>query len=99
MYLVVAWQINRLMRLGRGLPELPADLLFEADEWKAPYLLNKRPLPRQVPSLNSLARLIAQVGGFLRRRGDGDLEPRRCGWACATSACSSKECALLGGVY
>ncbi len=35
LYLVVAWRINRLMRLGRSLPELPADLLFEQDEWQA----------------------------------------------------------------
>lgn len=72
LYLVVAWRINRLMRLGRGLPELPADLLFEADEWKAAYLLNKKPLPKAVPSLNSVVRLIAQLGGFLGRRGDGE---------------------------
>ena len=32
LYLVVAWRINRLMRLGRSLPELPAGLLFETDE-------------------------------------------------------------------
>ena len=38
-----------LMRLGRSLPELPADLLFEADEWKAAFVLNKKPPPKQVP--------------------------------------------------
>ena len=32
LYLVVAWRINRLMRLGRSRPELPAGLLFETDE-------------------------------------------------------------------
>lgn len=35
-YMVMTWRINRLMRLGRSLPELPADLLFEKQEWTQP---------------------------------------------------------------
>ncbi|MEO5607997.1 MAG: IS4 family transposase [Polaromonas sp.] len=72
LYLVVAWRVNRLMRLGRSLPELPADLLFEADEWQAAYILNKKPVPKKTPDLNSVVRLIAQLGGFLGRKGDGE---------------------------
>ena len=49
LYMVIAWRINRLMRLGRTLPDLPADLLFEPDEWRAAFLLNKKPVPRQTP--------------------------------------------------
>lgn len=41
-YMVIAWRINRLMRLGRTLPDLPADLLFEPDEWRAAFILNKK---------------------------------------------------------
>ena len=33
-------RINRLMRLGRSLLELPADLMFETDEWQVAYILN-----------------------------------------------------------
>ncbi len=72
LYLVVAWRINRLMRLGRSLPELPADLLFEKDEWKAAYILNKKPVPKTVPQLNAVVRLIARLGGFLCRKADGE---------------------------
>ena len=72
LYLVVAWRINRLMRLGRNLPELPADLLFETDEWQAAYILNKKPVPKTVPQLNAVVRLIARLGGFLCRKGDGE---------------------------
>ena len=42
LYMVIAWRINRLMRLGRTLPDLPADLLFETDEWRAAFILNKK---------------------------------------------------------
>jgi hypothetical protein len=69
---MVAWRINRLMRLGRTLPDLPADLVFEADEWRAAFILNKKPVPKTVPPLNTVLRLIAQRGGFLARRHDGE---------------------------
>lgn len=72
LYLVVAWRINRLMRLGRTLPELPADMLLEVDEWKAAYVLNKKPVPKKTPALQDVIRLIAQLGGFLGRKGDGE---------------------------
>ena len=59
LYMVIAWRINRLMRLGRTLPDLPADLLFEPDEWRAAFILNKKPVPKQTPTLNTVVRLIA----------------------------------------
>jgi hypothetical protein len=72
LYMVIAWRLNRLMRLGRSLPDLEASLLFEPEEWQAAYILNKKKPPKQVPSLNSVIRLIAQLGGFLGRKGDGE---------------------------
>ncbi|MBS0353420.1 MAG: IS4 family transposase [Proteobacteria bacterium] len=72
LYMVIAWRINRLMRLGRSLPDLPADMVFEADEWRAAFILNKKPIPKTVPALNTVLRLIAQRGGFLARRHDGE---------------------------
>nr|WP_244160049.1 IS4 family transposase [Paracidovorax cattleyae] len=71
LYMVVAWRINRLMRLGRSLPQLPAELLFQAEEWQAAFVLNKKKPPKTVPPLNTVVRLIAQLGGFLGRKGDG----------------------------
>jgi Transposase Tn5 dimerisation domain len=72
LYMVIAWRINRLMRLGRTMPDLPADLMFEPDEWRAAFILNKKPVPRQTPTLNTVVRLIAQRGGFLGRKHDGE---------------------------
>jgi len=71
-YLVIAWRINRLMRLGRTVPELDAELVFEPDEWRAAFILNKKPVPRKMPGLNEVIRLIARRGGFLGRKGDGE---------------------------
>ena len=72
LFLVVAWRIARLMRLGRTVPDLDAALLLEPEEWQAAYILAKKPLPTAPPRLNEVLRLIAQLGGFLGRKGDGE---------------------------
>lgn len=72
LFLVVAWRIARLMRLGRILPDLDAALLLETEEWQAAYILANKPLPKQPPRLNEVLRLIAGLGGFLGRKGDGE---------------------------
>lgn len=35
-------------------------------------MLNKKKPPQQVPPLNAVVRLIAQLGGFLGRKSDGE---------------------------
>ncbi|MFN9749200.1 MAG: IS4 family transposase [Burkholderiales bacterium] len=72
MYMLIAWRINRLMRLGRQLPELPAELFFEEIEWQSAFILNRKKPPAKPPSLNTVVRLIAQLGGFLARKHDGE---------------------------
>jgi hypothetical protein len=46
--------------------------LFEPDEWRAVFILDKKPLPKQVPTLNTVVRLIVRRGGFLGRKCDGE---------------------------
>lgn len=71
-FMVVAWRIAHLMRLGRTCPDLDAELLFDREEWQTAYILTKRPIPDVTPRLNEVIRLIAMVGGFLGRKGDGE---------------------------
>lgn len=72
LFMVVAWRIARLMRLGRTCPDLDAALLFERDEWQAAYILNRKKVPKTPPRLNEVVRLVAMLGGFLARKGDGE---------------------------
>lgn len=72
LFMVVAWRIARLMRLGRTCPDLDAALLFDREEWEATFILNKKPVPKTPPRLNEMVRLVAQLGGFLARKGDGE---------------------------
>ena len=71
LYLVVAWRIGHLMRVGRTHPELDASIAFEPDEIRVAYALHgKRPPPK--PKVNQVLRLIAMLGGFIGRKGDGE---------------------------
>ena len=72
LFMVVAWRIARLMRLGRTCHDLDAALLFERDEWQAAYILNRKKVPKTPPRLNEVVRLVAMLGGFLARKGDGE---------------------------
>jgi hypothetical protein len=71
-YMVVAWRLARLVRLGRTHPELEANSLFTDEEWKGAYILAKKPVPKATPTLREVIRQIAMLGGFLGRKGDGE---------------------------
>lgn len=72
LFMVVAWRVSYLMRMGRNCPDLDATLFFDADEIRAAHLLNKMKMPATPPTVNEVVRLIARIGGFLARTGDGE---------------------------
>jgi hypothetical protein len=73
MYMIVAWRIMYLMRMGRTCPDLPAEIVFEPDEIRTVYLLREKEPPKdRLPTINEVLRLVAQIGGFLARKGDGE---------------------------
>ncbi len=72
LFMIVAWRIVRLMRLGRSCPDLDAELFFEPIEWKVAFALLKKKTPTHPPTLNTVIRTIAMLGGFLGRKSDGE---------------------------
>jgi hypothetical protein len=77
LYLVIAWRILHLVTLGRDCPELPCDVAFSAEEWRAAWLVAKRqPPPDAPPRLGEMVRIVAGFGGFLGRKGDGHPGPK-----------------------
>ncbi len=70
---VVAWRVLFLTMLSRELPDMPCDAILEAHEWQALYcFIHKTDTPpQQPPTLVEVTRWIAQLGGFLARKGDG----------------------------
>jgi hypothetical protein len=72
LYMIVAWRILNITMLGRSCPDMPCSSVFEDEEWKAVYIvkLRKQP-PTTPPSLDTMIRMIAGLGGFLNRKSDG----------------------------
>jgi hypothetical protein len=73
-YSVVAWRLLWLTYEARQHPEQPCDVVLEAHEWQALYAtIHRTPLPpAKPPTLHEAVRWIAQLGGFLGRKHDGE---------------------------
>ena len=68
-YMIVAWRIMYLCRLGRQCPDMNCEVVFEPCEWKAVYqVVSNGKLPDTPPTLNEMIRMIASLGGFIIRR-------------------------------
>ena len=72
--MVVAWRIFHLAKLGREVPDVPCTVFFEEFEWKALHThITKTPVPPvEPPTLRQAMRMVATLGGFLGRKGDGE---------------------------
>jgi hypothetical protein len=76
-YMIIAWRVLYLTMLGRECPEMPCDAVFADEEWKAVYLVTQRkPPPAEPPSLDTMVRMVASLGGFLNRKSDGFPGPK-----------------------
>jgi Transposase Tn5 dimerisation domain/Transposase DNA-binding len=75
--MIVAWRVQYLLMLGRECPDLPCDVAFDDDEWKTAYTVVKsQPPPKKPPSLKTMIGLVASLGGYLGRKGDGEPGPK-----------------------
>lgn len=72
-YLIVAWRTLMLCRLGQSFPDLDCETLFDASEWKPIWLaVTGEPLPQESPPLGKMLKFVAQLGGYVNRRGRKD---------------------------
>jgi hypothetical protein len=77
LYLIVAWRVLYLTRLGRTVPDLSCEVAFSPQEWQAAYLVSKRQKPpSEPPRLQEIITLIAGLGGYLARKRDGPPGPK-----------------------
>ena len=73
--LVVAWRLFHLAKLGRETPDVPCTVFFEEHEWRALVTFHDRvPVAPDAPppTLRDATRMVAQLGGFLGRKSDGE---------------------------
>jgi hypothetical protein len=72
--LVVAWRILALCKAARELPDDPISDWLPAAQWQAlwGYVHQQTTVPKSSPTVRQAVRWIAQMGGFLGRKSDGE---------------------------
>lgn len=77
LYMVVAWRVLYVMRLGRDCPNLPVDAVFEPDEWQSLWVIcHGEEALKTKPTLGEFVAKVAEFGGFLSRKADGHPGPQ-----------------------
>src|SRR5688572_27628224 len=71
---VVAWRLFWLTHINRQNPDASCRTILAEHEWQALYCrINKTTeLPKKPPTVGQAVRWIAQLGGFLGRKSDGE---------------------------
>ena len=69
--MVVAWRVFWLTKQSRETPDLPCDHILTEDEWKVLAVYKTGKIPDKPPTLFWAILVIAGLGGFLGRKGDG----------------------------
>lgn len=74
LYCIVAWRLLWLTYCSRTRGDRPCTVAFLEDEWHVLWYYFRRqdPLPEQPPALRDATRWLAQLGGFMARKGDGE---------------------------
>jgi hypothetical protein len=72
--LVVAWRILALCKAARELPDDPISDWLPAAQWQTLwcYVHQRTTVPKHSPPVRQAVRWIAQLGGFLGRKSDGE---------------------------
>jgi hypothetical protein len=74
---VVAWRLLALCKAGREQPDALVSEWLERAEWEALWchVHQRTPPPPTPPTVRAAVRWIAQLGGFLARKSDGEPGP------------------------
>jgi len=77
LYMIIAWRVMYLVQLGQECGDMSCEVFFEEEEWRAAYMVKHRKQPpKEPPTLNVMIRIIAELGGFLGRKSDGEPGPK-----------------------
>lgn len=72
-YMIITWRILFTTMVGRVAPNMPCDKVFSESEWKSVFIMTHKKQPPDIPpNLNNMIKMIAQLGGFLNRKNDGE---------------------------
>jgi hypothetical protein len=74
---IIAWRLYWLTHINRHFPDAPCITILAEHEWQALYATIHRTStpPKEMPTVRQAVHWIAQLGGFLGRKGDGEPGP------------------------
>lgn len=76
-YLIITWRALYVCRLGRALPGISCEAIFEPCEWKPVYqIVRGQAPPSKPPSLSEMVRMVAQLGGYVNRKRPDEPGPQ-----------------------
>mgnify|MGYP000663421756 CR=1 FL=1 len=72
---VIAFRLLWMTLVNREIPEESCTIFLKESEWQALHCRHHKTniIPSKPPSINEAIRMIASLGGFLCRKGDGEL--------------------------
>ncbi len=76
LFMITTWRIVYLTKLGRVNPDVPATVAFTELECEVASRRTKRKEVKRLPTLREMIRMVAQMGGFLGRKSDGEPGPK-----------------------
>lgn len=72
-YMIISWRLHSITMLARRSPDVSCTKAFSDREWKILWQMRKRSAPPKTPpSLREATHMLAGMGGFLGRKGDGE---------------------------
>ncbi len=73
LFAIIGWRLYWLTHIARQQPDAPCTVVLADHEWRALFAHTRRSAqsPSRVPTVAEVMLWIAQLGGFLARRGDG----------------------------
>lgn len=72
-YMIIGWRLHTITMQSRSAPDESSSHYYSEKEWKMIWMMKtKEEPPDEAPSLRDITRLLAGMGGFLGRKGDGE---------------------------
>jgi hypothetical protein len=76
-YIIVAWRVLMVCRMGRSCPEISCEAIFTPTEWRSVYqVVRLRKPPEVPPKLQEMVRMVAQLGGYVNRKRQDEPGPQ-----------------------
>ncbi|WP_445360130.1 IS4 family transposase [Microbulbifer sp. EKSA005] len=72
-YMIIGWRLHSMTTRARTLPDTSCTKVYSEKEWRMIWIMQaKTSPPNEAPSMRDITRMLAGLGGFLGRSGDGE---------------------------